>query len=432
METEVIEEKIETLSSDTDSYVIGTIDNGDTLFIGFKDTYTIYAIREDELEYYDESSGYFNEENENMYITPLSTSVLETLDLSSLKQSIDIYKKYSDMKAASEAVLDSFYEQKIDSNIFNAFSKLKNKDLFTALENIVAITKKSHGDNFRYSINTDNKGFNIYLLYPEIKISNKTGISRTLKNIVVEIPFLKYPTGFMLSEVISGTRLTWGTTEAISGYRHSHLGVVRDEYKFSHFCLGSTEIAAMNLDLRNAKGYSDLKYELFIHMIGNYLTHESLEGVPYIKMIDIKPSGSRYYIPNRISSFLNRSQYKFNLMYNKNTTSFNVLVDKTLTDSIIDVLTGANLFEPHEYMVNTDGSNEYRINEMEDLQLDRPLIRRVEVEKVSELFGIPLGLYDDKEEVTMKYELSSGIVSTVKSHLEQQINKYYKEKYATH
>lgn len=431
METEVIEEKIETLSSDTDSYVIGTIDNGDTLFIGFKDTDTIYAIREDELEYYDESSGYFDEEDDDMYITPLSTSVLETLDLSSLKQSIDIYKKYSDMKEASEAVLDSFYEQKIDSNIFNAFSKLKNKDLFTALENIVAITKKSHGDNFRYSINSDNRGFSIYLLYPEIKISNKTGISRTLKNIVVKIPFLKYSTGFILSEVISGTRLTWGTTEAISGYRHSHLGVIRDEYKFSNFCLGSTEIAAMNMDLRNAQRYSDLKYELFIHMIGNYLTHESLEGVPYIKMIDIKPSGSRYYIPNRISSCLNKSQYKFNLMYNKSTTSFNVLVDKTLTDSIMNVLTG-HPFEPYEYMVNTDGNNEYTINEVEDLQLDRSLIKGAEVEKVSELFGIPLGLYDDKEEVTMKYELSSGIVSTVKSHLEQQINKYYKEKYATH
>lgn len=431
MDTITIEQEIESITIEEEKpYVIGTVDGLESLLLGVKETTTVFIIDKDDILFYDEGEEYFDVESDN-YIKTLDLSITNSLDLSSIEKIVKLNIEHSAILKKADELNSALYEVSVNPHIYTAFSKNKNKELYEALDAIIVITKKAHGDNFRYTVDALNKQFSIYLLYPEVTISNNNNVSRTIKDLVVKIVFGKVNNSYIVISTISGTRLTWGDTEAKCGYRHSHLSRIINRGAFSDFCLGATEIAAMNMDLRNIGKYSYSKYELFVHMIGNYLTHESLEGVPYIKMTDIMASGDRFTPATRLIDSLYTKQFSFNLNYDVSTCKFKVLIDDTLKKSIINNLKAENYIEA-SYMVIYKEGYEYRIDTMITPDLERSISYDVEVSNIAEQFNITPSLYDDNIKSTNSdYKLSQKIIEYVITILEKEINDYYNIKYAT-
>lgn len=430
MDTVTIEQKKECYNIEEKPYVIGTIEDQDHLLLGVKETNTVFIINNKGLGFYDEGESYFDVTSDYC-IKSLDLSIVNSLDLLSIEKIVKLNIEHNAILKKADELNSVLHEISVNPHIYTAFSKSKNKELYEALDAIIVITKKAHGDNFRYTVDALNKQFSIYLLYPEVTISNNNNVSRTIKDLVVKILFGKVNNSYIVISTISGTRLTWGDTEAKCGYRHSHLSRIINRGAFSDFCLGATEIAAMNMDLRNIGRYSYSKYELFVHMISNYLTHESLEGVPYIKMTDIMASGDRFIPATRLIDKLWTKQFSFNLNYDINTCKFKVLIDDTLKKSIINNLKAENYTET-AYMVIYKGGNEYRIDTISTPDLERVISYDVEVSDIAKQFNITPSLYDDTiKDTNSDYKLSQKIIQRVVNKLEKEINDYYNIKYAT-
>lgn len=122
----------------------------------------------------------------------------------------------------------------------------------------------------------------ITIHFPEITIVNSEKGSHNIKDLWVRLTF-KHGT-LTLSEII-GCRTTVTVSEYKSEYRHSHL--CKSRYSdFSNFCLGSSHFAVLFQEL--ASQFDIDNFEFFLWQLDSYVRWESLEGVPYIKITNIK------------------------------------------------------------------------------------------------------------------------------------------------
>lgn len=425
-ETEVTWSLRERFSGDSSFYIIVV-----------SPSYDVFTLLEENsgvcLTWYDCGEEYLNSKE-------VDKSVLSAVNISSIDECIILYQQYKKHQSAANDALDTFSSSRIDPLIVTELNKSKYADLLKLSDSIAEITKKAHGDNCRFDINLAQNKLDVYLLYPEVIISNGNPSSeRLLKDIVVKIPFIVSNNNagekiFILSDLIKGTRLSWGSTEANVGYRHSHLPREVDTFKFNSFCLGSTEIAAMNMDLRLHNKFTPLKYELFIHMIQNYLKHESLAGGPYIKLSDIKRRGGYYSAPSRVRIYVRNASYgpsDFNVVYVKNSNKFEVTIDKTLEASVLKKIQEAGYAEV-DYLVNVDNDgSEYLITSHNALNVTRSTNKSAEVLKVAKMFNKEPHLYDDNTISETTYQISKSLLRDAKLHLESKINEYYNKEYAT-
>lgn len=400
-------------------------------------SYDVFTLQEDVdgtyLLWYDRGEEYLSHKE-------VDKTLLSTIDISSINESVALYEEYTKLQRAASDALDTFSSSRIDPLIVTELNKIKYADLLKLSDSLVEITKKAHGDNYRVNLDLAQNKLDIYLLYPEVVISNGSPTSeRLLKDIVVKIPFtvannVDGEKMFILSDIIKGTRLSWGSTEANVGYRHSHLSRESDTFKFSSFCLGSTEIAAMNMDLRLHNKFTPLKYELFIYMIQNYLKHESLAGGPYIKLADIKRRGDYYSAPSRVRLHVRNAFYgpsDFNVVYVKNSNRFEVALDKTLEASVLKKLE-ESAFTQSDYLVSIDNDgSEYVISSRNALNINRSTNKSAEVVKVAKMFDKEPHLYEDDTISETTYQVSKSLLRDAKIMLESKINEYYNKQYAT-
>ena len=400
------------------SYHIGTR-NKDLCIILNDD---LYNIDNDGLTYIDSGEEYKDE------LTSIEIEQDELELIKSLAESYFISDKY---RKIADKYQNAFYDHPVPLKTLKTVKEKEFVKLYEFANKIEALTKEVCGDNYRIKVYETNNSFNVYILYPEIVISNNIKQSRTLKDIVVKLRFKEHEGSYVLASTIEGTRLSVGVTENNVGYIHSHLPT-SCTLGFSHFCLGATEVAAINTDLKLKTGFSFNKYSLFLNMIGNYLKHESLSGGPHIRMSKVIYGTMQFYLSHSLQNSLvkicERNKINFNLSFNHAFNKFEIIVDETLKKSIVDELIFMK-YKEESYTVNiSDDGDEYIIEESPSLDEDLSPVINDEVEKVANLFGKETKLYDDSQEkASVKPELSMKIVNYIKNGIEIKINNYYKE-----
>ena len=120
---------------------------------------------------------------------------------------------------------------------------------------------------------------NCTIHFPEIQISNSNVFKHKRRDLYVRLKLsLNNPLEFVQLE---GFRATLGQREYIKGYAHSHLPG-GSFYEWQKFCKGNSEFGCsqsgefINKDKNIIFG--------FLFLMESYLQHESIEGVPYIRM----------------------------------------------------------------------------------------------------------------------------------------------------
>lgn len=150
----------------------------------------------------------------------------------------------------------------------------------------------------------------VYILihFPDITIRNNKKMEMKLRDLVVRIPFkvLEEPNAGFLLERIEGTRLTVGVAEFQARYFHSHLTRIdlreSDARRsgtshpglFSIFCTGTGDINMLEAQLNY--GYDPDLFRSYLFLLEPFLSWESLEGTPYIRMEEAVEKN--YAIPN--------------------------------------------------------------------------------------------------------------------------------------
>lgn len=140
----------------------------------------------------------------------------------------------------------------------------------------------------------------VYLHYPELEITNNLKQKHTVYDLVVK--FYVDPAGRL--SYLYGKRYSFSAAELLAGYSHSHLqmfSVDNDEEsdgsQFTSFCVGGGSTFE-KLFKSMYKINTTKEFELFLIQLEEYLRWESLEGTPYICMVDIGSYKSDGYTTN--------------------------------------------------------------------------------------------------------------------------------------
>jgi hypothetical protein len=139
-------------------------------------------------------------------------------------------------------------------------------------------------------------GINFYpyfkVLYPNFTITNSNGNLHTIKDLVVihQVAYNTNNEGHIYTKHPMGGRLSKTKLEIVAQYQQSHLpGHSWQEAPFyiTTFCVGGdTDVSRMIAEFEIEIDWD--RYELYLFCVDSMVTWESLEGVPYRKIADIK------------------------------------------------------------------------------------------------------------------------------------------------
>ncbi len=129
--------------------------------------------------------------------------------------------------------------------------------------------------------NSDIQADYLLLIYFEtIKITNSNNGKHEINDLYTILGFNK--TGVCTN--LYGTRSSKSNVEQYYNYSHSHLPPGQIGYP-KKFCTGSGEMSIVMGNLR--KEFTDVNFKIFLALLKPYLSWESLEGVPHIKMSNL-------------------------------------------------------------------------------------------------------------------------------------------------
>jgi hypothetical protein len=158
------------------------------------------------------------------------------------------------------------------------------------------------------------------VLYPEFTITNSHGDSHKIKDLVVihQVAYNTNNGGHIYTKHPMGGRFSKTKLESAAAYQQSHLrghGDWRHQpFYVSSFCVGGdTDVSRMIAEFEVEMDWD--RYELYLFCVDSMITWESLEGVPYRKMRDIKNA-----LNNKVTS--------------ANQSYINTLVNRVLNDKI--------------------------------------------------------------------------------------------------
>jgi len=143
------------------------------------------------------------------------------------------------------------------------------------------------------------------VLYPEFTITNSSGDSHQIRDLVVVHRFSYRHSGVFHPDSLQGGRISKTKLEMLSSYQQSHLPGrpykkwLQNSFEISEFCVGNdTDVSRMMSEF--SLGIEWDRYELFLFCVDSMITWESLEGVPFRYMSNIKQADH-----NRVSSMHN-------------------------------------------------------------------------------------------------------------------------------
>lgn len=143
----------------------------------------------------------------------------------------------------------------------------------------------------------------IYILFPEINITNRDGANHIIKDLLVLIQFYNYNNTSLRINSLKGGRLTLSYAEYQSNYFHSHLLIYKNSISttmdlpyLSNFCTGSGEINIYQSNI-NGDGFNEERFIRYAMQIMSLVSYESIEGNPYryIRSISARPHSGSYY-----------------------------------------------------------------------------------------------------------------------------------------
>ena len=208
--------------------------------------------------------------------------------------------------------------ESISSIVFEQFK--------TAIRVINDIYDNSWDIAFEVKKDLNNKIFleikGIYILFPEINITNRDGANHIIKDLLVLIQLYNHNNTALKIYPLKGGRLTLSYAEYQSDYFHSHLPIFKvsisttmDLPYLSNFCTGSGEINIYQSNI-NGDGFNEERFIRYVMQIMSLVSYESIEGTPYryIRSISARPHSGSYYNAdnNRKLRFKNKviSYYK--------------------------------------------------------------------------------------------------------------------------
>lgn len=199
-----------------------------------------------------------------------------------------IYEIFCDFFGEEYVDLQNIYDKNslcstIRDYCNNDIEKLKNNKYFY-------IDNHKHLHSYPY----------ILVWFPKLKITNEYDESVEIEDFwaKVEITY----TGKMRWQ-FKLNRSTYFKSHILAGYQHSHVNGIDHNLNFSGCCLGTgpikNTIHSLNMD------YDESLWQLFCFELNKYVQTESIAGVPYRKMSNIK----NMEYTNKINSFYYINDY---------------------------------------------------------------------------------------------------------------------------
>lgn len=212
----------------------------------------------------------------------------------------------------------------------------------------------------RFDVRISGDIVSILIHFPEVLIQNNRNESHTCKDIFIRLTFgyLSYKlTQFEIAKT------TYHINEYESRYLHSHVNGGNVGTYNSSCCFGSTEISNVREKLKSQ--YSAFLFERFLGLIPVWLSHESLEGTPYIYMKDVKAK-DRYtksvtaltnadILENNLFKFLSKFVIKLNI--NDKSDICKIELDNEYVNSVI------NEISSHKALYNPENKSYYGLPE---------------------------------------------------------------------
>ena len=187
----------------------------------------------------------------------------------------------------------------ISSSIFEQFKTAIRviNDIYDNSWDIAFEVKK----DFNSKIFLEIKG--IYILFPEINITNRDRANHTIKDLLVLIQLYNRDNTALKIHSLKGGRLTLSYAEYQSDYFHSHLSISKNSIStemnlpfLRDFCTGSGEINIYHSNI-NGDGFNEERFIRYAMQIMSLVSYESIEGTPYryIRSISARPRNGHYY-----------------------------------------------------------------------------------------------------------------------------------------
>lgn len=154
------------------------------------------------------------------------------------------------------------------------------------------LAKSIYGeDNYTFSEHGGTISF--FLKFPKIIVSNRDKAAKLIRDLCIKFKFNCLTDSPIMVESIQGARATYTKSDWESYYRHSHLEVTRSP-NYTNFCLGESALVQLSTRLRS--NFDEAIFEAFLSQLPEHMAYESIEGTPYIKLLDClnhkKASGS--------------------------------------------------------------------------------------------------------------------------------------------
>ena len=181
---------------------------------------------------------------------------------------------------------------------------------FEQFISVLSLAKAHYGDNADIHVtyvDDEMYSLSIKVLYPKITIKNSLGISKVLINLIVVYRFsYREITDSLVLCSITGGRPQVTPEEASASYLQSHLSSTDwfgQPLALFNFCLGSlTPVESIKSKL-NSQFTLELYEDLFFS-VNTMVKWESLEGVPYRRIISVKTAGSSLIEENAMAAML--------------------------------------------------------------------------------------------------------------------------------
>ena len=230
------------------------------------------------------------------------------------KQTVDIYNgdekvftfeipETQGMEAKKQKVVE-FFQQPIFFQVVNSLNKFY-KDKFDI--QLPEYFQRDVNDEVVFAQTEISVA--VIIKFDEINITNSLNHTALLKDMFVkfDIIFNKHGKCKFTQPYLYGVRSTMYAYEVYTGYIHSHLGVrSRQLPTFNDFCLGSGPISMVLIELSNYDKFKIIKFEGFLYQLKNYLSWESIEGGPYIRISQRKKKENSN-LPFHFNTFYNRN-----------------------------------------------------------------------------------------------------------------------------
>lgn len=186
-----------------------------------------------------------------------------------------------------------------------------------------------------YSINSMSDYDSIIIRFKDFEITNSENKKHNIKDFFLRFKINKKYDKFVSSELY-GARTTFSLEEYESSYFHSHKSSNDTIGGFSRMCLGSTVLSQFMMIFLE-KIENEL-FESFLIQLDNYVRWESIEGVPYRYIRNIKLKNVNNNYEDEIYNLVQSSSFIINCykyILNKNDKLINI---KEVTKNKVNTL----------------------------------------------------------------------------------------------